>query len=246
MAWTFNAPLSTLSDTPTVNKAESLWEREMLGGLTEDNNPIPKPVVWLVFLTVCTAFCVTFPLWGQRPTAALYAPYVNLMDRPEVLAAKDDVEAMKIIVALNQRDVKSGASNSTSNNDSPTPPGAVKVDVVSKDTMLARHPLTMGDLRLIKSDILALQARPNVDLRDYTVVGEHVVLANFEGNYRPDGTRIRQQPWWDKGYTIDLFYLTAFFTGVFLVVKRLPPTRWQPRHGADHDFAGVGTFGGTK
>jgi len=27
-----------------------------------------------------------------------------------------------------------------------------------------------------------------------------------------------------------VFYLSAFFLGVFLVVKRLPPTDWQPRH----------------
>ena len=93
MAWTFSAPLKTLSDTPTYEKAEKLWEHEDLGGLTEDNNPIPLPVIWLVALTVCTAFMVTFPLWGQRPTAALYVPYVEDMDKPEVLAAKDDVEA---------------------------------------------------------------------------------------------------------------------------------------------------------
>jgi hypothetical protein len=206
MAWTFNTAFVTLSDTPTVTKAETLWEGESLGGLTEDNNPIPLPVVWLVALTVCTAFLVTFPLWGQRPTAALYAPYVNSMDKPEVLAAKDDVEAMQKIVAMNK-----GVGNN--------------------DAQLERHPLTMDDLRLLKDQILALQARPDVDLHDYTVVGRDVVIANFEGNYRPNGTRIRQQPWWDKGYTIDLFYLSAFFLGVFLVVKRLPPTKWQPRHG---------------
>jgi hypothetical protein len=209
MAWTFNAPLTTLSDTPTVAKAETLWEQESLGGLTEDNNPVPQPVIWLVALTVCTAFCVTFPLWGQRPTAALYAPYVNSMDKPEVLAAKDDVEAMQKIVAMNK-----GVGNN--------------------DAQLARHPLSMDDLRLIRPQVQALQSSPGVDLRDYTVVGENVVIANFEGNYRPDGTRIRQQPWWDKGYTIDVFYLSAFFLGVFLVVKRLPPTSWEPRHGIEH------------
>jgi hypothetical protein len=209
MAWTFNAPLSTLSDTPTVQNAEKIWEAEDLGGLTEDNNPIPAPIIWLVALTVLTAFMVTFPLWGQRPTAALYAPYVEDMNKPEVLAAKDDVEAMQKIVALN-------------------------MNVGHNDAQLARHPLTMDDLRLIAPQILALQAHPEVDLRDYTVVGERVVIANFEGNYRPDGTRIRQQPWWDKGYTIDLFYLSAFFLGAFLVVKRLPPITWQPRHGGDH------------
>jgi len=100
MAWTFNTPMATLSDAPTVQNAEQLWEKESLGGLTEDNNPIPVPVIWLVFLTVCTAFFVTFPLWGQRPTAALYAPFVNAMSDPGVLAAKDDAEAMKAIQKL--------------------------------------------------------------------------------------------------------------------------------------------------
>jgi hypothetical protein len=88
----------------------------------------------------------------------------------------------------------------------------------------------MDDLRMIKDQVKALEAK-GVDMKDYTVVGNHVVIANFEGNYRPDGTRIRQQPWWDKGYTIDLFYLSYFFLAVFLIVKRLPPTTWQPRHG---------------
>ena len=209
MAWTFNAPLTTLSDTPTVQNAEKIWEAEDLGGLTEDNNPIPAPIIWLVGLTVLTAFMVTFPLWGQRPTAALYAPYVNSMDKPEVLAAKDDVEAMQRIVAMNK-------------------------NIGNDDARLARHPLSMDDLRLIAPQIKDLQANPEIDLRDYTVVGERVLIANFEGNYRPDGTRIRQQPWWDKGYTIDLFYLTAFFVGAYLVIKRLPPITWQPRHGGDH------------
>ncbi len=209
MAWTFDAPLSTLSDTPTVEQAEKLWESESLGGLTEDNNPVPRLVVWLVALTVLTAFAVTFPLWGQRPTAALYAPYVNSMNKPEVLAAKDDTEAMRKIVAMN-------------------------MGVGNNDAQLARHPLSMDDLRLIAPQIQALEARPGVDLKDYTVVGANVVIANFEGNYRPDGTRIRQQPWWDKGYTIDIFYLSAFFLGVILVVKRLPPTKWQPKHGGEH------------
>jgi hypothetical protein len=214
MAWTFNAPMATLSDTPTVAKAERLWESETLGGLTEDNNPIPFPVVLLVLLTTCTAFFVTFPLWGQRPTAALYAPYVNAMSDPRVVAAKTDGEAISIIRSIyeNTPSERSGRS----------------------DALLARHPISMDQLRQIAPQIQALEAKPGVDLADYTVVGNAVTLANFEGNYRPDGTRIRQQPWWDKGYTIDLFYLSAFFLGVFLVVKRLPPTDWQPRHGLEH------------
>ena len=205
MTWKTDAPLVTLSDDATTLKNEALWEKEDLGGLTEDNNPIPKPVLWLVVLTVITAFLVTAPLWGQRPTVALYAAYVDSMDKPEVLAAKDDDEAMQKIVAMNK-----GTAN---------------------DALLERHPLTMDDLRMIKDQVKALQAKGGVDLRDYTVVGNKVVIANFEGNYRPDGTRIRQQPWWDKGYTIDIFYLSYFFLAVFLIVKRLPPTTWQPRHG---------------
>ncbi len=204
MTWKLDAPLVTLSDDATTQKNEALWEKEDLGGLTEDNNPIPLPVVWLVVLTVITAFLVTAPLWGQRPTAALYSAYINSMDKPEVLSAKDDVEAMQRIVAMNK-----GTSN---------------------DALLERHPVTMDDLRMIKDQVKALEAK-GVDMRDYTVVGNQVVVANFEGNYRPDGTRIRQQPWWDKGYTIDLFYLSYFFLAVFLIVKRLPPTTWQPRHG---------------
>ena len=209
MAWTFKEPMVSLSDAPTIEKIERIWESEDLGGLTEDNNPVPAPVVLLVFLTVLTAFLVTFPLWGQRPTAALYAPFVNAMSDPRVLAAKDDEEAFKI--------VKEAVPNSD-----------------AKDTLLARHPVSMDQLREIAPQVKALEAQPGVDLKDYNVLGDKIVLANFEGNYRPDGTRIRQQPWWDKGYTIDIFYLSAFFLGVFLVVKRLPPIKWQPRHGHEH------------
>ena len=231
MAWTFKSPMVTLSDVPTVEKAEKLWEKELLGGLTEDNNPIPLPVVLLVFLTVCTAFCVTFPLWGQRPTAALYAPYVNLMTDPRVVAAKDDDEAMAVLTSLYRSNL-GGQKTALEATDARNSKAVASVD--AKDTMLARHPINMDQLRQIAPQIRALATHPNIDLRDYTVVGENVVLANFEGNYRPDGTQIRQQPWWDVGYTIDLFYLSAFFLGVFLVVKRLPPTKWQPRHGVEH------------
>src|SRR5208283_3817780 len=149
MAWTFNTAMTTLSDAATYERAEKLWEKESLGGLTEDNNPIPVGVVWLVALTVVTAFFITFPLWGQRPTAALYAAYVDSMDKPEVLAAKDDKEAMQKIVAMNM--------NSGNN-----------------DAQLVRHPLTMDDLRLIAPQIKALQTGEDIDLRDYTVVGDRV------------------------------------------------------------------------
>jgi hypothetical protein len=105
--------------------------------------------------------------------------------------------------------------------------------VGNNDAQLARHPLTMDDLRLIAPQIQALQAKPGIDLKDYTVVGANVVIANFEGNYRPDGTRIRQQPWWDKGYTIDLFYLSAFFLG--RVSRRQAAAAHQMAAPARHD-----------
>lgn len=209
MAWNFDRPLVTMVDAATNEKDKVLWEKENLGGITEDNNRMPMPVVMLVILTVLTAFAVTFPLWGQRPTAALYAGYVKSMNLPEVMAIKDDDEAMKKIVQLNK--------------------GTGTMDGRSMEDMLERHPLSMNDLRIIKPQIEALMAS-GVDLGEYTVVGNQVVLANFQGNLKADGSIERKQPWWDKGYTIDIFYLTYFFTMVILMIKRLPPSTWQPRH----------------
>lgn len=207
MTWKLDKPLVT-TQSPEQNELDKkLWEAEDLGGLTEDNNRLPVPVVLLVGLTVLTAFMITFPLWGQRPTAAIYADYVRDMDKPEIQAIQSDAVAMEKIIAMNQGS--------------------------AYNPQLERHPVTMDDLRIVKPKIDAL-IQKGVDLKDYTVVGHEVVIANFEGNYRADGTRIRQQPWWDKGYTIDIFYLTAFFLGVVIVVKRLPPYTWQPTHGHEH------------
>lgn len=203
MSWNFNKPLVTLCDTATNEADKKLWEKEDLGGITEDNNRMPMPVVLLVVLTVLTAFAITFPLWGQRPTAAIYAGYVKSMNTPEVMAIQDDAAAMKRIVQMNLGG--------------------------PYDALLERHPLGMDDLRIIKPQIEALMAR-GVDLEEYTVVGEQVVMANFEGNTKADGTPERKQPWWDKGYTIDIFYVLYFFTMVIVLIKRLPPSTWQPRH----------------
>ena len=209
MAWNFEKPLVTMVDAATNEADKALWEKENLGGITEDNNRMPMPVVLLVILTVITAFMVTFPLWGQRPTAELYAGYIKSMNTPEVMAIKDDDEAMKRIIELNNTDKTMGGR--------------------SYNDMLERHPLSMNDLRIIKPQIEALMAS-GVDLGEYTVVGNQVVLANFQGNLKADGSIERKQPWWDKGYTIDIFYLTYFFTMVILLIKRLPPSTWQPRH----------------
>jgi hypothetical protein len=203
MSWNFDKPLRSLCDTATNEADKALWEKEDLGGITEDNNRLPMPVVLLVVLTVVTAFSVTFPLWGQRPTAALYEGYVKAMSTPEVMAIQDDKVAMQKIVQMNL-----GGDN---------------------DAGLERHPLSMDDLRIIKPQIEALMSK-GVDLGEYTVVGDRVVMANFEGNKKADGTPERKQPWWDKGYLIDIFYLSYFFLGVTILIKRLPPSTWQPRH----------------
>jgi hypothetical protein len=203
MSWNFNSPLVTMVDAATNEADKALWEKEDLGGITEDNHRMPMPVVLLVALTVLTAFAITFPLWGQRPTAAIYAGYVKAMNTPEVMAIQDDDAAMKKIVQMNLGG--------------------------KYDALLERHPLSMNDLRLIKPEIEALEAK-GADLEEYNVVGDHVVMANFEGNAKADGTPERKQPWWDKGYTIDIFYVIYFFTMVIILIKRLPPSTWQPKH----------------
>lgn len=203
MAWNFDKPLITLCDSATNEADKVLWEKEDLGTITEDNNRMPIPVVMLVFLTVLTAFAITFPLWGQRPTASLYVGYIKAMNMPEVAAIQDDVAAMKKIEEL----------------------GSAGVDKEKLD----RHPVSMNDLRIIKPQIEALMAK-GVNLEEYTVVGDQVVMANFEGNKKADGTPERIQPWWDVGYTVDIFYVIYFFTMVTVLIKRLPPSSWQPRH----------------
>lgn len=208
MGFRLDKPLETLSDDALNQRAKQLWEEEKLGGLTEDNNRLPVPIVFLLILTIMTAFSITFPLWGQRPSAAIYAAYSQALDRPEVQAIADPEAQMAKIIELTKGS-----------------------DGGKYDALRERHPLTVDDLKIIKPQIDALVAR-KVDLEEYNVVGSNVVMANFEGNFRPDGSRERKQPWWDKGYTIDIFFIIFFFTGVIIVVKRLPASSWQPRH--DH------------
>ena len=205
MAWKFDNPLHSMTDGSQNNDAKALWEREALGGITEDNNRLPVPVVGLLVLTIVTAFLVTFPLWGQRPTAALYADYIEMMDSPQVQALETDAKRMEFI----EKTVEAKGSK--------------------WQPLLDRHPLTMDDLRMIKGQFMELK-RKGVHLDEYTVLGNKLVLANFEGNWREDGSRERKQPWWDKGYTIDVFYIIAFCIGVIVAVKRLPEYSWQPTH----------------
>lgn len=205
MAWRFDNPLYSLTDDEQNEKAKALWEREGLGGITEDNNRLPRPVVWLLALTILTAFLITFPLWGQRPSAAIYEEYVALMDSPEVAAIPDDAGKMAYIVKT------------------------VKAKGSDWEALQDRHPIDMDDLRMIKDQIIELK-RDNKPLDEYSIVGSVVHEANFEGNTKADGSTERKQPWWDKGYTIDLFYVTYFCIAVVIAVKRLPNYRWQPKH----------------
>ena len=213
MAWKFDKPLYSMADDSQNDTAKHVWEGESLGGIAEDNNRLPQPVIMLLALTILTAFMITFPLWGQRPTAEIYAEYISMMDSPAVQAIADDKAKMEYLVS----NAKSSA--------------AIKA-------LQDRHPVEMDDLRMIKDQVIELQ-REGADLGEYSVVGQRVVLANFEGkpitdpvtgNIRPE----RKQPWWDKGYTIDIFYVAYFCLAVLIVIKRLPHFSWQPDHSVAH------------
>ena len=208
MAWTFDSPLKTMTSEDQNAAARTLWEGESLGGIKEDNNRLPVPVVGLLILTIVTAFLVTFPLWGQRPTAAIYEEYIALMDDAKV-QAMSDADAMNYIVDT----VKSKGSKWAA--------------------LQERHPVEMDDLRMIKDQIIELQNQ-KAYMMDYTVVGDKVVIANFEGNYRENGIRERHQPHWDKGYTIDIFFILIFCVSVVIVVKRLPDVSFLPDHTKHH------------
>lgn len=212
MAWKFNKPLHSLSSEEQNKAAMELWEAESMGGIMENNNRLPLPVVYLLVLTMVSAYLLTFPLWGQRPTAAIYQEYVALMDTPAVEALPNDAARMDYIV-------KTVSETGSKYNQEQL-----------------RHPVTMDDLRVLKPVIADLQQK-GVDLEEYTVLGDTVVLANFEGNIRPDGSVVRKQPWWDTGYLIDIFYIVYFCLAVMIVVKRLPPYTVQPTHGHEaEDF----------
>lgn len=201
------------SSSPEENEiTKKLWNEEDLGGTREDNNRVPMFVVMTIVLTVITAFLVTAPLWGQRPTAAIYVDYVKAMDTPEIQAIVNTAGDAAAMAELVKR-----SSNS---------PHA---------RQLIQHPVTMDDMRMIKPQIEALIAK-GVDLRDFSVIGPIVKIANFEGNFRDDGTRERQQPSWDKGYTIDIFFVLSFYMAVAWVTKRLPPSTWQPVHSRNDNY----------
>ena len=210
MAWKFDNPLYSLTSEDQNAKARDTWEGESLGGIMEDNNRLPQPVVWLLVLTIVTAFLITAPLWGQRPNAAIYAEYIALMDTSEVQAIQDDAAKMDRIVST------------------------VKAKGSEYAALQERHPVEMDDLRMIKDKVIELE-KAGEDLYEYSIIGDKVVLANFQGNWKADGSRREaKQPWWDKGYTIDIFYVSYFCIAVIIAVKRLPNHEWEPDHTKAH------------
>jgi hypothetical protein len=209
MGWKFDNPLHSLATDDQNADAIKVWEGESLGGIKENNNRVPQPVLGLLALTIITAFLVTFPLWGQRPTAAIYAEYIALMDSAEVQAISDDAKKMEFIV----NKVKAAGSKWA--------------------PLQERHPVEMDDLRMIKSQVEELQ-RKGAYLEEYSVLGNRLTLANFEANKRPDGSTMRLQPWWDLGYTIDIFFIVIFCVSVIIAVKRLPNYSFVPDHSKHH------------
>ncbi|MBL1352022.1 MAG: hypothetical protein COA61_001605 [Zetaproteobacteria bacterium] len=223
-------PLKTMSDDRKVQEAQYIWEHESLGGIAENNNPLPRPVVGLLILTFITAIAWTFPLFGQRPNAAIYADYITLMhsapvqqvmnDKTLTTSARDE-KAMKMIVGA------------LADSDSPY------------EFQRIQHPISMNDLRIMEPGIIELQNQ-HADLREYSIIGNDVALANFEGNWKtdangnflkgPDGKKVRErlQPWWDKGYMTSVYYFFGFCFLVIITVKRLPPITWKPDHSIAH------------
>ncbi|MDQ6950360.1 MAG: hypothetical protein Q9M26_01690 [Mariprofundales bacterium] len=188
-----------------------------MGGIAENNNPLPRPVIGLLVLTFFTAMMLTMPLYGQRPTAAIFADYVTLMNSSSVQKvlddktlthAESDAKAMKLI------------TTSLEKFESPY------------NFQREQHHITMNQLRMVAPQIVELQ-RKGVDLEEYTIVGATVAKATFF-SIQPDGTIINKQPWWDKGYTIAIWWFVIFAFSIIIAVKRLPHFTWAPDHTIAH------------
>jgi hypothetical protein len=218
MAWRFDRPLFTLTSDDQNKEAQHVWEHESLGGIAENNNPLPRPVIGLLLLTYFTAMAITFPLYGQRPTAAIYADYVSLMDSAEVQKILDDKS-----MSHETRDEKAMAliENTLRKFDSPYA------------FQRAQHPITMNQLRMIAPQVVELQTK-GVNLAEYSVIGAHLSKANYYGNRKPNGEIEALQPWWDKGYHIAIWWFIVFCLSVIIAVKRLPHFTWRPDHTIAH------------
>lgn len=206
MAWKTDNPLYSLADEEENKIAIQKWESEKHGGLWEGNNRLPFPITFLLGLIIVTAFLVTMPIWGMRPTAELYWPLVEEMNSDRVQAMRTNQERMDYLC--------SHAREVHQRGDDARLPGLIDRQCPS---------LTWYDLQLIAPQIREIEAAGGpYGLESYNVIYDQVVLANFEGEYREDGLRHRTQPWWDKGYTIDVFYVSYFIIAMIIVCKRLP------------------------
>jgi len=217
MGWTFNNPLFSLTTADQNKAARDVWEGESLGGIAENNNPLPRPVIGLLLLTFATALAITAPLYGQRPTAAIYLDYVSLMNSTMVQEV------------MNNRTITHADANSQAM-------ALIEDSLAHFDSKYtfqrAQHPIDLDQLRVIAPQIVELQ-KSGVDLEEYSVIGPDVVKANFF-NIQPDGTVLAKQPWWDKGYQIAFFYFLGFCLAVIITVKRLPHWSWRPDHSIAH------------
>jgi len=217
MGWTFNNPLFSLTTNDQNDAAKHVWEGESLGGIAENNNPLPRPVIGLLLLTFATAIAITFPLYGQRPTAAIYLDYVSLMNSTMVQEVMNDR-------TITHHDANSKAM-------------ALIEDSLehfdSKYTFQrAQHPIDLDQLRVIAPQIIELQ-KAGADLEEYNIIGPDVLKSNFF-NIQADGTVLAKQPWWDKGYQISFWYFIGFCLAVIVTVKRLPHFSWRPDHSVAH------------
>lgn len=203
MAWKLDNPLYSLSEEHEQQEVLRKWGEEKLGGLMMGNARMPFPMTFLIGLIVLCAFLVTMPIWGQRPTAELFRLYVEHMNDPAVQSAATGEEKIKILYQLALAD-------------------AARHEDARMVGQVERHPTTWDDLQVLAPQIIELQKQTLYTLPNYSVIGDKVVLANFEGSYREDGLRERTQPWWDKGYTIDVLYVSYFFISMVIVTKRLP------------------------
>jgi len=216
-------PLHSMSDEQMIKQAQHVWEHESLGGIAENNNPLPRPVVGLLLLTFLTAMAWTFPLFGQRPNAAIYVDYITLMHSAPVEAILNDTSLTSL-----QADEKAMASIEKALAEFPS----------KYEFQRIQHPVTMDDLRIMEDAIVELRNQPGINLEEYSIIGSEVVKANFEGNWEvnADGkkVRIRLQPWWDKGYMTSVYWFFGFCLCVIITVKRLPPITWKPDHSIAH------------
>ncbi len=211
MGWKMDNPLYSLSDEQEQQDILKKWGEERMGGLIHPgNNRLPFPLTFLIALIILTAFLITMPIWGQRPTAELYKVHVELMNTPEVERLATPEEKMKY---LDAEAMKRSASHPDSRNKG----------------QLERHPIYWDDLLNLAPQIIELQKQTKYPLDNFTVVGDKIVLANFEGNIRPDGVRERLQPWWDKGFTIDVFYVGYYCLWMVIMIKRLPHFSKKPQ-----------------